>query len=716
MAINKVIYGQNTIIDITDTTAVATDVASGKYFYLANGQKVSGTASGGVSSGDVWQDEYGLVHLSDEPGTNVLVTPLSITSNGTYTATSGTAYSPVTVNVPQSQPTARTARISTSGNSSFCYVEYNNTKYYTIGDSFTFYEGDTIVLYVMGETWASINICGNEVYSTSSYGSKYYNYTAPADNLTISLSYSPSPSSGYAEIIVSLTDYPRSVLTGVMPSRYTTTVHPSSGYYGLRYVQISGDTNLVSGNIKSGVSIFGVNGTYGGGGVGLEVDDVAMRTISGTISGNATKIEGYTFSNCSSLTQAVFPSCTSIGTYAFYSCTSLTQISFPVCTSIASYAFYSCSSLTQADFPSCTSIGTYAFYGCRLLSQISFPVCTSIGLNTFSGCTSLTQADFPSCTSIGAYAFYGCSSLTQISFPVCTLISASAFQGCRLLTQAVFPSCTSMGMYAFSNCTSLTQADFPACTFISAYAFYNCILLSQISFPVCTTIGGNAFSSCTSLTQAVFPSCTSIGAYAFYSCTSLTQADFPSCTSIGGSAFHRCISLSQISFPVCTSIVGTAFSNCTSLTQANFPACTFISANAFYNCISLSQISFPVCTSIGASAFYSCNWLTTAIFSTKSVTNTIYTQCFVHCSRLISLYLLGSSLYTLSSTTASTFVYTPILGETTYTDGVLGSVFVPMSLYNAYISNAKWSDMAIRFVSLTDAEVNNVLMYGRHDP
>ena len=45
MAVNKVIYGSNTIIDITDTTATPSDVISGKYFYLANGQKAAGTAS-----------------------------------------------------------------------------------------------------------------------------------------------------------------------------------------------------------------------------------------------------------------------------------------------------------------------------------------------------------------------------------------------------------------------------------------------------------------------------------------------------------------------------------------------------------------------------------------------------------------------------------------------------------------------------------------------
>lgn len=50
MAINMVIYGGTTLIDLTDTTAEASDVSSGKYFYTKEGVRTLGTNSGSGQS------------------------------------------------------------------------------------------------------------------------------------------------------------------------------------------------------------------------------------------------------------------------------------------------------------------------------------------------------------------------------------------------------------------------------------------------------------------------------------------------------------------------------------------------------------------------------------------------------------------------------------------------------------------------------------------
>lgn len=52
----------------------------------------------------------------------------------------------------------------------------------------------------------------------------------------------------------------------VTPKASNQTVSPDNGYDGLSTVTVSGDSDLVAGNIKNGVNIFGVTGSYTGSG------------------------------------------------------------------------------------------------------------------------------------------------------------------------------------------------------------------------------------------------------------------------------------------------------------------------------------------------------------------------------------------------------------------------------------------------------------------
>jgi hypothetical protein len=208
--------------------------------------------------------------------------------------------------------------------------------------------------------------------------------------------------------------------TNITPTTSSQTITADSGYDGLSSIQINGDTNLVAGNIKNGVSIFNVTGTYEGSGGG-DSDGLITRTIS-QYSGSASII----------------------GLYAFYSCSNLTTVSCLNCTSISNSAFFGCSNLTTVSFPNCTTVGSYAFANCTNLTTISFPSCTGIRAYAFSYCNHLTSAVFPSCTVISHYAFYSCSNLATISFPKCSYLGSNAFSGCYSLTAALFPECSSI--------------------------------------------------------------------------------------------------------------------------------------------------------------------------------------------------------------------------------------------------------------------------------
>lgn len=91
--INKVVYGGNTLIDLTSDTAVASDVASGKYFHLKSGERVQGTSTLDADTSDATASAAEILNTKTAYVNGVKITG-SMPNNGgtdvTVTSKSGT--------------------------------------------------------------------------------------------------------------------------------------------------------------------------------------------------------------------------------------------------------------------------------------------------------------------------------------------------------------------------------------------------------------------------------------------------------------------------------------------------------------------------------------------------------------------------------------------------------------------------------------------------
>ena len=86
MAINKVIYGGNTLIDITDTTALAAQVLDGYYFYGRDGVKTEGTCTYNADTSGATALAGDILYGETAYANGNLITG-SMTNNGAVTGT-----------------------------------------------------------------------------------------------------------------------------------------------------------------------------------------------------------------------------------------------------------------------------------------------------------------------------------------------------------------------------------------------------------------------------------------------------------------------------------------------------------------------------------------------------------------------------------------------------------------------------------------------------
>lgn len=213
---------------------------------------------------------------------------------------------------------------------------------------------------------------------------------------------------------------------------------------------IEADEDLKAENIRAGVNILGIDGTYGA--VSPDIDAIFNRTISGS----------YTNSDL-----AAIPS----GALCYFD--NVTSVNFPMVSEVGDMGMYLCPSLISASLPNCRQVGTSAFANCYNLTTLYIPQCRTADMYAFAwtGLKTLTAWNL---TTAGYYAFGGCS-LSSVNLYLYTVPG-----------------------YAFAYCYSLAKASFPYASSISSSAFIKCSRLSQLylkSSKVCTLANSNAFSS-----------------------------------------------------------------------------------------------------------------------------------------------------------------------------------------------------------------------------
>ena len=335
-----------------------------------------------------------------ETGGGVTVSPLSVTANGTYTAPSGEAYSPVTVNVSGGggQSSASPKAVN--------FIDYDGTILYSYSES------DALALTELpanpshsgltaqGWNWTLAQIKAQltampgapvwvgQMYITDDAKTRIYcrfetgrlaPYLGLGVNGTVTVDWGDGSS----------TD----TLTGTSLTTAKTVQHiySEAGYYTITLTVESGsfaffgESNAAHILKKSTAATANVNRVYA---------NSVQRIELGT---NAS-IGSYAFGYCSSLASITIPNgVTSIDTYAFNYCYSLTSITIPNgVTSINDQAFYSCYSLASITIPDgMTGINDRAFYNCYSLASITIPDgVTGIRSSAFGYCYGLGEIHF----------------------------------------------------------------------------------------------------------------------------------------------------------------------------------------------------------------------------------------------------------------------------------------------------------------------------------
>jgi len=305
-----------------------------------------------------------------------------------------------------------------------------------------------------------------------------------------------------------------------------------------------------------------------------------------SIPGTVTRIEGYAFSNRSSLTSITIPaSVTNIGEDVFFGCAKLTSINVD-----SNNQHYSSADGVLFDKPKSELI---RFPRGKTGSYTIPNTVVVIGNNAFARTSGLTSITIPSSVATIGDTAFAATGLRTLSLPnSITRIGSGAFTDNNNLEVVNLPDNYYAseddgkgGAYFFYGCINLKR--FMASANNKYYTTVDGVLLSKdrrelIRYPygrqgpysipsTVTSIKYKAFYKAEGLTSITIPaSVRHIGDFAFDG-SGITSLNIPNnVTSIGKYAFTRCARLASVNIPASVASIGDfAFYHCTGLRQFN---------------------------------------------------------------------------------------------------------------------------------------------------